>query len=870
MAYGVMDAEMQEKEQLLLTHGLEFDAFNVSKSPGCVRSCVRTLFGYRLNPRFAANAEVAFRGALFLLICSIPVIIPDGVSETRDMMIKYGIYNSSVCVFIVFNLGKTFGEAFDSAISGIKGTILAACMGWILYTISPSGYVGNAVDFWLGITIGSCYVCVIMLLNLNLTLQMFAISNFAGTWMGFLNPDVVAVITPPWAGNWDLKTDTLLQGLVCTGIGFITVMVATLLPYPLWSLTYVEENQLVMNKSISKVLHMMVDYYCQPNPNLYHKDAVLRTLRELQSVTDDNDPLIRAAWWECFGMGRTQLKRQVMHTMDQLSNRVYDLAFNAWSVSTANPILGPGAHSMNAELMQQVRPQTVELLGQMEDLLNILVQAIEDGQLTPEEGKGVEALLDKMRNLEKELATNFHQHRRSITLNQASRMYEDVRVAQVLHWSISRIVGEIVEVAEGVVKFSQDKDALPPSPETGGMMTMFEGLADKDHVLYAWRGISSYFICFTIGFFGFGEFISPRSAGIAATAPLLLSMYSGSALVNDLNRIQGLMLGNVLVRLLGGFVDSCDWSELVLHSLTTFLWTFGGLFVYFHSRIYSTVGILAAAFGASTLLGVSCNDPNRIGKRDTFDGLMMNCVAFMVTMMMDSLFHSERASDLAHKTLDQCWEQIFQSYKAILDTKTTQVIFHRSNARKLLLQARAMNQEASLEPRFWRIPWQHDLFASVCNTTENIVIALATLESAIAEHGRSGNRKFKTFVQLSEKATSTDNYGMFGDETSVILLIKFVCVRKLLKVFIHETVQKFEGFTDEDSTQQFSSEQQAVEEEFIRKTVPYFFGLEDDQAETSMSHDEMAHLSVVFAGFTRTTALLRSVQHTILSSHWQS
>ena len=33
-------------------------------------------------------------------------------------------------------------------------------------------------------------------------------------------------------------------------------------------------------------------------------------------------------------------------------------------------------------------------------------------------------------------------------------------------------------------------------------------------------------------------------------------------------------------------------------------------------------------------------------------------------------------------------------------------------------------------------------------------------------------------------------WGMFGDETFVILLIKFVCVRKLLKVFIHETVQK--------------------------------------------------------------------------------
>ena len=109
----------------------------------------------------------------------------------------------------------------------------------------------------------------------------------------------------------------------------------------------------------------------------------------------------------------------------------------------------------------------------------------------------------------------------------------------------------------------------------------------------------------------------------------------------------------VLARLLGGFVDSCDWADLLFHSLllgatwwnswcqgesiftsciifaynrlllldvasdgaarTTFLWTFGGLFVYFHSRTFSTVGVLAAAFGASTLLGVSCGHPDAIG-----------------------------------------------------------------------------------------------------------------------------------------------------------------------------------------------------------------------------------------------------------------
>eukprot|EP00435_Cladocopium_sp_Y103_P045823 s452_g13.t1 len=683
-----------------------------------------------MSPSLYANMkdclqEVAFRGALFLLLCSIPVIIPDGVSETRDMMMKYGVYNSSVCVFIVFNLGKTFGEAFDSwlptsavklrndiAISGIKGTVLAAFMGWIMYTISPGGYINDDMDFWLGVVLGSVYVCVVMLLNLNLTLQMFAISNFAGTWMVFLNPKEVAIVTPPWVGDWSLKTDILLQGLVCTAIGFVTVMAAMLLPYPLWSLTYVQENQLVMNRSISK---------------------------------DDNDPLIRAAWWECFGRGRTQLKRQVLHTMDQMSSRVYDLAFNAWTVSTAS------AHE-NARLMQKVKPQTNALLDEMENLLLKLVQAISDGQLSPEEGADA-----RLRALEKQLAWEFYEERRTITLNDSTqtlgqvpkflttpcalcamenphvtRMYDDVRVAQVLQWSISRIAGEIVEVAEGVCKFSTDTNALPPSPESGGMRTIFEGIHDKDHLLYAWRGISSFFLCFLIGYHGFGYkdndqeryLIRPWSSAIAATAPLLMSMYSGSALVNDLslgrtNRIQGLMLGNVLARLLGGFVDSCDWADLLFHSLTTFLWTFGGLFVYFHSRTFSTVGVLAAAFGASTLLGVSCGHPDAIGKRTTFDGLMMklgmssprlcssmaeeNCVAFMVTMQMDALFHSNRASDLAYRKLDACYNMklgsihgswpIYESYKSLLDPQEKKVVFRSAQARKLLFEAKQMNED---------------------------------------------------------------------------------------------------------------------------------------------------------------------------------
>lgn len=863
-----MDAENPEGETLMNTRSLHMSAAHRTIERSWIRYHVQNLFGHQVNPHFARNAELAFRGSFFLLICAIPVIIPENVSETRDKIIRYGIYNSSVCCFIVFNMGKTFGEAFDIAVSGIKGTIFAAAMGWLLFTICPQGYVeGHEVDFWIAVSISIVYVCAVMLLKLNLTLQMFAISNFADTLMTFLNTEVKAQVTPPWSGRWSLENDTLTQGLVCTGIGFITVMVATLLPYPLWSLMYVQENQLVMNRNISQVIQMMVDYYCEEDPNVYQKDAVLRHLRDLQSLTDDNEPLIRAAWWECFGMGRTHMKRQVLHAMDQTSNRVYYLAFNAWTVSDAKE--AGSAKCLNAELMQRVKSRTALLLRTMEHLLNILVQAVEDGQLSTEEQQDVETLIDQLRHQERKLAEEFHKERRAVTGNSPKLMYEAVRVAQVLQWSISRIVGEIVQVADGVCKFSLDKSALPSPPESEGVLGIFSGFNDKDHLLYALRGISSYFLCFSIGYFGFGEFIPARESSIAATAPLLLSMYVGSALVNDLNRIQGLMLGNVLARLLGGFVDSCNTEDLILHSLITFTWTFGGLFVSFHSSSFSTIGLLAAAFGASTLLEVSCNHPGRIGKRDTFDGLTMNCVAVMITMVTDFLFHSDRASDLAFSKLNACWDEIFTSYKQLLDPQTTEVVFHCERARKLLREAESMSREAASEPRFWRTQWHHDLFSRACTKTEYLVIAMAALESVIAEHGRSGGKKFPTFVKLAATATNKRTYCMFGDEKSVIVLLKFAAVKKLLKIFVHETVQKFEGFLDRDSTHQFASELKAVESEFMSETVPLFFGLEDDEPEESMSRDEMAHLSVVFAGFHRTTTLLRSVQHMILASRWE-
>ena len=87
-----------------------------------------------------------------------------------------------------------------------------------------------------------------------------------------------------------------------------------------------------------------------------------------------------------------------------------------------------------------------------------------------------------------------------------------------------------------------------------------------------------------------------------------------------------------------------------------------------------------------------------------------------------------------------------------------------------------MSTKSDSEPRFWRTQWHHDLFTSVCTKTKYLVIALAALESVIAEQGRSGGKKFPTFVQLAEKSFEISRYSRKkNDIACLICLVRSSC-----------------------------------------------------------------------------------------------
>eukprot|EP00438_Fugacium_kawagutii_P004396 Skav225522 [mRNA] locus=scaffold2440:73151:89174:+ [translate_table: standard] len=97
---------------------------------GWLRKKVQHAFGHEQNPKFAEHAEHAFRGACALVFFAIPLLMPKGILPLRDYLIELGVYNSGVCLFIIFNLGSSFGHAFDSCRSGLQGNLAAAVLGW--------------------------------------------------------------------------------------------------------------------------------------------------------------------------------------------------------------------------------------------------------------------------------------------------------------------------------------------------------------------------------------------------------------------------------------------------------------------------------------------------------------------------------------------------------------------------------------------------------------------------------------------------------------------------------------------------------------------------------------------------------------------
>jgi uncharacterized membrane protein YccC len=347
----------------------------------------------------------------------------------------------------------------------------------------------------------------------------------------------------------------------------------------------------------------------------------------------------------------------------------------------------------------------------------------------------------------------------------------------------------------------QVEKKVPPS------MDQFKAIWDpnvimhSDHLMWVLRNGCSILVAFWVGYRGYNKTILGSNASIAATVCILLSNFVGSALSNNLNRLQGVVLGTVLGSLIWAFLAWCQWWAYITMTVTLYVWVLVSLFIYYHSAQYSTVGLLIGVFGAKAMID-GCSEVI-ISPTVAYYQIIDITVAIVIMTVVDMLLSQSRASDLARAKYLQAFRPLREYAELLLGSEPKEFQRAKGSIRATLANAAALGREAALEPRYWRHNFPAATFQQAVACLENLRFSLATIESNVTRGDGTGKRiKADAFLQVSQ-------------------LQSFKALRDLFLEFLDGTSKKVDDTLKNDfGSDAFLKSRKKKEEDSARNETP--------------------------------------------------
>merc|ERR1719272_1540870 len=99
----------------------------------------------------------------------------------------------------------------------------------------------------------------------------------------------------------------------------------------------------------------------------------------------------------------------------------------------------------------------------------------------------------------------------------------------------------------------------------------------------------SVLLAFALGYVGYGNVLLSENASIASTTSILLSSAVGSAIAKNLGRLQGVVLGTVVGKLIWAIAGWCTWWGYIALCAALFGWNLLCLYVYYDSPKYGGI-----------------------------------------------------------------------------------------------------------------------------------------------------------------------------------------------------------------------------------------------------------------------------------------
>jgi hypothetical protein len=495
-------------------------------------------------------------------------------------------------------------------------------------------------------------------------------------------------------------------------------------------------------------------------------------------------------------MGSWNKARAMMMKLDESARELYDRIVSCLAVCMYEDF-EPGSSHM--KIMAKMKAPLLSIVAESRDVFLICTEITCEGKMSDAQKTELEGQLQDIKDAVEAATKAFYAAKGDLGLTAVTLDMADEHAFCLSVCAFGRIT---CDYAQLLIDDKTGTNKIAPLDECTGIMGTFDSAVvfNPRHANLGLRNTCSILIGFTVGYFGYGKVLLNENASISSTASILLSSSVGSALAKNLGRLQGVVLGTVVGKLVWAFLGWCTWWGYIALCGALFGWNFLCLYVYYDSPKYGGIACLLAAFGSANFL-VGCTDPltATFDPAGPFYEIINVVIAIAIIIVIDMLLAPGRASDMCNDNFLESFKILKKNLDDLFDPEQTNVRVHTGKLAGTIGAASSLGDEAFNEPRYWRIPWKNDLFCAAIQLLRDLRVTMTAMEYSVTEGGEAGGPKTEIFMMLLKKP-------QFQDVIKKKLYEKYELIQGICGIFGHETSSAFEPLKDEKLQEDFKTE----------------------------------------------------------------
>jgi hypothetical protein len=834
---------------------------------------------------FRSNMTLAVRTSTMCLLCALPILSPtlyrwlcdpDWTNKATCRNPVTGAWLSyipgGIILMIIFTVYQNVGSTIQLAYQGAIGTFWACLYSHVISALMPYGAWACAEEqFHLNITAvwpkgppGECkynpivvnvtnclFIFCALWFNLTKNVRTFILSYHVYFIMAIQTPTADPLMNISWAVKMSAQTTitmgTALFGVLAAvwvtwywGFGPVTTDpddakkgdVSAMNWYwgcaPITATAAAKHAAILTTEEAEKVLREVKDYFMRESASVSITSLETQCLQlrtDVNSMVDTVD----TAWWEYFDMGKQGMKRQYLTAHAKVLKQQVDNIF-AMQIAVAKEDFG-ASHKV---VMKKMKDSIEDLLRTTWELQDLNVQSAADGLIGEKEREKLQEGQSKVREAIEKMSTEFNKLRQDkelfrgaepIPINKELQSEAFFFYCLCVHGKLT--IGLTDEFLEPKYRISIRSVLLEMKSEWASSFapsTLWERLNWNSFTVRSTVQIlTAYYV---------GLWCLDYDAKAAGTIALLLNEFMGSAMLKNLNRLQSVVLAAVIPHLMvKALTTQCDPFLVCLKCFAFLAWEILTTYIYYASPSYGYIGMLLAAFSASTLvypcqpkesftqeMAAKAEATYEVGQ---YSKIYTTTLAVLIMVIVDRILSTGEACTKAKTKILQtyisldCWFQagfierenngaLTQDVNEELAEKVehkdwfkdtlraaiseevkegieTQAMINGKRLGKiihpLLADAETLGDEADKEPRYWKVVWPLPFFQAITRTAHILRANLGMVEQVLEGDGNSTEPMpyediFKEVRVMPEFQDLSDHiYGRMTDTTEMIKLI---------------------------------------------------------------------------------------------------